>query len=192
MRSIRDEFKRKGEWLLMAQLPMDRTKLQAAVSNQQPSIVASAKANREYLVESADTIDLLYQFVLGLISDKNLANLTLPKNSKNNNSRVTDFPVGYSMMRVDTALGFPLTAGILCTYRPESEANGFQTIVNTGGGFSFFTRQTLNGVFQEWNRTVTKVNDTIPGPLTISGSKVKVFGTWAGFRMDATSGTSAR
>lgn len=52
----------------MANLPADRTKLQAAISNQQPSITASSQANRETLVEAYDTLDLLYQFVSGLVA----------------------------------------------------------------------------------------------------------------------------
>ncbi|REK59894.1 MAG: hypothetical protein C6W55_00580 [Thermobacillus sp.] len=52
----------------MAQLPADRTKLNAAVANQQPSIVASAQANREALIEAYDTIDKLYDFTSGLVA----------------------------------------------------------------------------------------------------------------------------
>lgn len=56
----------------MANLPSDRTKLNAAVANQQPSVVASAKANREALIESYDTIDLLNQKTDGLVAGGNL------------------------------------------------------------------------------------------------------------------------
>lgn len=48
----------------MAQLPTDRTKLNAAIANQQPSIIASAQANREAMIEGYDSIDLLYQNLL--------------------------------------------------------------------------------------------------------------------------------
>jgi|GEM_PF-4588749 len=58
----------------MAQLPADRTKLNAAVANQQPSIVASAKANREALIEAYDTIDLLNQKVDTAISNGKMGN----------------------------------------------------------------------------------------------------------------------
>lgn len=53
----------------MANLPANRTKLNVAIANQQPSIVASSQANREALVESYDTIDLLNQKVDKAISD---------------------------------------------------------------------------------------------------------------------------
>jgi len=52
----------------MARLPADRTKLNAAIVNQQPSIVASAQANREALIEAYDTIDMLYNFTAGLVA----------------------------------------------------------------------------------------------------------------------------
>lgn len=52
----------------MAQLPADRTKLNVAIANQQPSIVASAQANREALIEAYDTIDKLYDFTSGLVA----------------------------------------------------------------------------------------------------------------------------
>jgi hypothetical protein len=52
----------------MARLPADRTKLNAAVQNQQPSIVADAIANREALIEAYDTIDMLYNFTAGLVA----------------------------------------------------------------------------------------------------------------------------
>jgi len=58
----------------MAQLPADRTKLNAAVANQQPSIVASAKANREALIEAYDTIDLLNQKVDTAINNGKMGN----------------------------------------------------------------------------------------------------------------------
>lgn len=68
MRGVRYDTKREGVRVLMANLPMDRTKLNAAITNQQPSVVASSQANREALVETADTIDLLNQKV-----DSNIA-----------------------------------------------------------------------------------------------------------------------
>jgi len=52
----------------MAQLPADRTKLNAAVQNQQPSFIADAIANREALIEAYDTIDMLYNFTAGLVA----------------------------------------------------------------------------------------------------------------------------
>jgi hypothetical protein len=58
----------------MAQLPADRTKLNAAVQNQQPSFVADAIANREALVEAYDTIDLLNQKVDTAISNGKMGN----------------------------------------------------------------------------------------------------------------------
>jgi hypothetical protein len=58
----------------MAQLPADRTKLNAAIQNQQPSIVADAIANREALVEAYDTIDLLNQKVDTAISNGKMGN----------------------------------------------------------------------------------------------------------------------
>jgi len=116
---------------------------------------------------------------------------SIQKNSKNNDSLITDFPIGHSVMRLDTPLGFPVSAGTLSTYRPESAANGFQIIVNTGGGTWIYTRKTLNGVFSDWEQTVTKLNGVIQGPLEVSGSKIKVTGTWAGYRIDAAIDTSA-
>ena len=52
----------------MAKLPADRTKLNAAVQNQQPSFIADAIANREALIEAYDTIDMLYNFTAGLVA----------------------------------------------------------------------------------------------------------------------------
>jgi len=176
----------------MAQLPADRTKLQAAVINQQPSIVASAKANREALTEIYDTADLLYQFVTGLVSSTALVNLTLPRNSKNNSNLITDFPIGISVMRFDATSGplaFPVSAGTLVTHRPESSANGFQTVVNTGGGTWIYTRKNPNGVFCDWGQTVTKLNGVIQGPIDINGSKIRVSGPWTALQLFSDVGT---
>lgn len=64
----------------MANLPADRTKLNAAIANQQPSIVASSKANREALVEAYDTIDHLYQYLLSTILAGSLVHVRTTSN----------------------------------------------------------------------------------------------------------------
>jgi hypothetical protein len=59
----------------MAQLPADRSKLALAQSNQVPSAVASSSRNINAMTEVYDTADMLYQFVLGLISSGTLSRL---------------------------------------------------------------------------------------------------------------------
>ncbi|CAH1205595.1 hypothetical protein PAECIP111893_02376 [Paenibacillus plantiphilus] len=157
----------------MSQLPMDRTRLNAAIANQQPSLILSSQANREAHIEAADTIDLLYlQFQNAILT----GSLTLLKTTANityyvatTGSDTNDgLSVGSPLKNIQTAINklpqiinhtiiINVAAG---TYPETISLNGFmgqgQIIIN--GATSLAATHNVNDVFV--NKVQIPVNIT--------------------------------
>ncbi|PZD95240.1 hypothetical protein DNH61_11815 [Paenibacillus sambharensis] len=160
----------------MANLPSNRTKLQAAVTNQQPTIVASSQANREAMIEAYDTIDLLNQKVDGLAAGGTLSPLppdfmhrqALINSNMDVWQRGTSFTsagFGPDRLRLILNNGATITSHGRSTDVPnvQSQYSYEINVTNTGGGTGVIVRQIVEAQHYMAGKQVT-LSGWIKGP----------------------------
>lgn len=154
----------------MANLPANRTKLNVAIANQQPSIVASAQANREALVEAYDTIDLLYEMVNNLINTGYLSTAMVTNLNMNTKQVLNSGNISFSGSRAIQARSgdvltiidfeFPELVNAVATlrmFRATNTTGNKDFIIHNGDGTSGIKFRITNGEIITLNGQGTKI-----------------------------------
>lgn len=171
----------------MATLPADRTKLNVAVANQQPSVVASSQANREALVEVYDTVDLLNQKADNLVA----ANVLAEKEKfifgadKNGATNITTGADGitksgfYYIQTNRTGLPYDNNGYLLHSATQGATDYAMQIFMPINIDRVFFRRK-LAGVWQPWSEFWHSGNNTITkaasGNIQLANGFIKQWG----------------